>query len=308
MNKPPLLSICIPTYNRAPYLKELLDSIVCQFNDPEIYNHVEIIISDNASEDNTAEMVAEYQKKYKNIRYSRNKENIGAIRNILTVSGLSTGEYLWVFSDDDLHTGESLKTVIEFIKKNTADLIFCNLTGFSEKGAARTPNLLKMNEDIVINNRKELFNFLNTKFYTSIDYYTTLCSNWVLKKEIFDKNYFIFEKFNGPLDVFPLPSLVFYSDMEFRSGAIAQQIILNRGDNESWGRKNKIKNFLYRDKIWKDYYKKIARNNKNYLPKYFIFKIHIKNFLRIKDLIKTLIVQVLRRLKVYDKLRRIIKK
>ncbi len=92
MNKP-LLSICIPTYNRAPYLKELLDSIVCQFDDQEIYNQVEVIISDNASEDNTTEVVAEYQKKYENIRYFRNKENVGAAKNGLILLNLPEGKY-----------------------------------------------------------------------------------------------------------------------------------------------------------------------------------------------------------------------
>ena len=48
MNKP-LLSICIPTYNRSYYLKECLDCIVCQFRDKEVCDQVEIVISDNAS-------------------------------------------------------------------------------------------------------------------------------------------------------------------------------------------------------------------------------------------------------------------
>lgn len=72
-----LLSICIPTHNRAPYLKKCLDSLVCQ---PEFLNGaVEIVISDNASTDNTTELIRYYQNKYDNIVYHRNVKNIGIV-------------------------------------------------------------------------------------------------------------------------------------------------------------------------------------------------------------------------------------
>lgn len=72
-----LLSICIPTYNRAPYLKKCLDSLVCQ---PEfLKGDVEIVISDNASTDDTCTLVTGYQRRYSNITYHRNDHNIGYI-------------------------------------------------------------------------------------------------------------------------------------------------------------------------------------------------------------------------------------
>ena len=72
----PLLSICIPTYNSSEYLAETLDSIVSQFIDEDIFSQVEIIISDNASPDDTTEIVESYQKNYKNILYFRNEANL----------------------------------------------------------------------------------------------------------------------------------------------------------------------------------------------------------------------------------------
>lgn len=72
-----LVSICIPTYNRAPYLKQCLDSLVCQ---PEfLKGDVEIVISDNASTDDTCTLVMDYQKQYANITYHRNSYNVGCI-------------------------------------------------------------------------------------------------------------------------------------------------------------------------------------------------------------------------------------
>lgn len=70
----PLLSICIPTYNRVDYLRNSLESII---NQEEFkLGKVEIIISDNASTDNTKEVAQKYADTYKNIFFYSNEENI----------------------------------------------------------------------------------------------------------------------------------------------------------------------------------------------------------------------------------------
>lgn len=69
-----LLSICIPTYNRCEYLKKTIESIIVQ--DEFKSGQVEIVISDNASTDNTNVMIEQYTSVYDNIKYYRNKENI----------------------------------------------------------------------------------------------------------------------------------------------------------------------------------------------------------------------------------------
>lgn len=69
-----LLSICIPTYNRAEYLKNSIESIIYQ--DEFINKKVEIVIADNASSDNTENIVRNYAKQYDNIIYYKNKKNI----------------------------------------------------------------------------------------------------------------------------------------------------------------------------------------------------------------------------------------
>ena len=59
-----LLSICIPTYNRAEYLKKTLESIVWQRD--FLSKDVEVVISDNCSTDDTASVVAKFVEKYPN--------------------------------------------------------------------------------------------------------------------------------------------------------------------------------------------------------------------------------------------------
>ena len=98
----PILSICIPTYNRADLLKGLLNNIVAQSGDFDFVNKVEIVISDNNSSDQTSSLVAEYQGVYPNIIYSRNEKNLLFDRNVYNVIKMSTGKYCWLLGDDDL--------------------------------------------------------------------------------------------------------------------------------------------------------------------------------------------------------------
>ena len=118
MNNKPLLSICIPTYNRAHYLRECLDNIVCQFKNREVNDQVEIVISDNASEDNTRKVVEEYQKRFSNIRYFKNSQNLGFDRNVDRVISEAKGVFCWTLSDDDYLQNKALKFVIKAIKEN----------------------------------------------------------------------------------------------------------------------------------------------------------------------------------------------
>ena len=65
-----LISVCIPTFNRAKCLKDCLDDIVIQFKDEEVAKKVEVVILDNISKDNTEKIVDEFAQKYSNIKYN----------------------------------------------------------------------------------------------------------------------------------------------------------------------------------------------------------------------------------------------
>jgi abequosyltransferase len=103
----PVLSICIPTYNRCNYLVETLESILLQLTPA-----VEIVISDNASTDDTASAVSDYVKKYDNIRYSCAEKNCGPDANFLRVVSLARGEYCWLLSDDDTIKPGAVETIL----------------------------------------------------------------------------------------------------------------------------------------------------------------------------------------------------
>jgi len=111
----PVLSICIPTYNRAEYLDKSLNSIVSQkeFNSED----VELVISDNSSTDNTEEVVNKYKNRYKNIIYSRNGENIRD-KNFPHVIGIAHGVYRKLFNDTILHNKDSVKAMLDTVNEN----------------------------------------------------------------------------------------------------------------------------------------------------------------------------------------------
>lgn len=106
------LSICIPTYNRAKYLPELLDSILSQSES----NLVEIAISDNASTDNTEELIKAYQERHENIVYLKLDENLGPDRNYFKAVENSSGEYAWLMGSDDKLAEGALALVLHEIE------------------------------------------------------------------------------------------------------------------------------------------------------------------------------------------------
>lgn len=114
------LSICIPTFNRGEYIKSTLDSIIKQCSE-----NVEIVISDNASTDNTDLIVKEYIDKFKNIKYIRQKSNLGADLNFLEVVKCASGEYCWLLGSDDQLVQGALDIALNEITQCN-DIYICN--------------------------------------------------------------------------------------------------------------------------------------------------------------------------------------
>ena len=92
----PKVSIGMPVYNSERYLEEALDSLVSQS-----FEDFELIISDNASTDRTAEICKRYAAKDERIRYVRNRANFGILYNFRQTFRLSSGEFFkWAAADD----------------------------------------------------------------------------------------------------------------------------------------------------------------------------------------------------------------
>jgi len=120
-----LLSICIPTRDRAGYLEKSLQSIVQQefFT---VTGLVEIVISDNCSSDNTFEVCSEFINKYpEKIKYFRNDENLNDLNFELALSR-GSGSFLKIMNDNVVWATGSLEYITNLIKisENVKPLIF----------------------------------------------------------------------------------------------------------------------------------------------------------------------------------------
>ena len=100
----PLVTIAIPTYNRADnYLRHSLNAALNQ-----TYSNIEIIVSDNCSTDNTEILVKSFNDQ--RIRYFKHKKNIGANNNFNFCLDQARGEYFLLFQDDDLIDNDFIET------------------------------------------------------------------------------------------------------------------------------------------------------------------------------------------------------
>lgn len=113
------LTIIVPAYNSAATLASCLDS----FLDPTILDEIEILIVNDGSSDETAEIARTYEKKHSAFRLI-NKENGGHGSVINHASQIAKGKYMKVIDSDDHVT--NLKPFVEALREANADVVFTN--------------------------------------------------------------------------------------------------------------------------------------------------------------------------------------
>jgi glycosyltransferase involved in cell wall biosynthesis len=108
-----LVSVCIPTYNSALFLKETLESIVVQS-----YQNIEIIIGDNASNDSTVEIINDFAEKDDRISFYVNQTNIGYSSNCNKLISLAKGDYIAIYHSDDIYEVDIVQQEVDFLNNN----------------------------------------------------------------------------------------------------------------------------------------------------------------------------------------------
>jgi len=109
----PLLTVVIPTYNRSSRLKKSLNSyLLCDRCD------IEFIVIDNASPDDTHEVINEFLDRDTRIRYIRNSVNIGANRSIFRAFLEAKASLIMILPDDDSYTPGFIELVVNAFSEN----------------------------------------------------------------------------------------------------------------------------------------------------------------------------------------------
>jgi glycosyltransferase involved in cell wall biosynthesis len=106
----PEVTVGIPTFNRAGLLKEAIESVLAQ-----TFSNFCLIVSDNASDDDTPDLVRSYSDR--RIDYVRSERNIGAIGNINRLIALAETEFLVILTDDDVLYPGHLEATLELLNR-----------------------------------------------------------------------------------------------------------------------------------------------------------------------------------------------
>src|SRR5215472_14442872 len=108
--KHPPISIALPVFNGAIYLREALDSICSQ-----TYSAFEVVISDNASTDETPAICREYSRRDTRIKVNRSERFLQQADNVNRAVELCSGEWIKLFCHDDLMRPECLARITQTI-------------------------------------------------------------------------------------------------------------------------------------------------------------------------------------------------
>ena len=155
------VSVLMPVYNEEVYLEKAIKSVLNQS-----FKDYEIIIIDDASNDNTNKIARKFSDAHDNIRllaHKKNKLRSGALNSGLAVA---KGEYICFLDGDDLYVGEKLKDQVMFLDSNPdIDLVYSGMERFYSDGRKESIALLGSNynlRDLMKKNQKDIYRFINS--------------------------------------------------------------------------------------------------------------------------------------------------
>ncbi len=123
------ISIIVPAYNIAPYLRECLDSLINQ-----TYSNLEIILIDDQSTDGTVAICEEYQQKDSRIRFIQSTGKKPHTNRNLGIE-LTTGDYVMFVDGDDVLAETMVMDLYQLIQRDQADIACCLFYRIDEDGS-----------------------------------------------------------------------------------------------------------------------------------------------------------------------------
>lgn len=168
-----LLTIAIPTYNRAELLDLCLAKLSKQIEGCE--EVLELLVSNNNSTDTTQEVVAKYIGMGVPIKYVENAENMGAERNVIQCYTLASSKYLLVIGDDDVLLDGSLQKILNILKGDSYGVVYLSGYGFTADHQKERP-INKTERVLVFDDKKQ--------FIAKVHFFLTFLSGNIVNKEL----------------------------------------------------------------------------------------------------------------------------
>lgn len=152
-----MISVIIPTYNRAKTLKRAIDSVLNQ-----TYSNIEVIIVDDCSTDKTSEVISNYDNK--KIKYYKLEKNLGACAARNKGIQIASGKYIAFQDSDDEWFKEKLEKQIKTLKETNTKVTFCALN-YVQDGKKKGKKIPNRDANEFENMTKELLkeNFISTQ-------------------------------------------------------------------------------------------------------------------------------------------------
>jgi glycosyltransferase involved in cell wall biosynthesis len=172
----PKLCICILTYNRAIELRKELDSILCQINENM---PIEIIIADDASSDNTNDVVVDYMNKYKYMRSIRNTNNVGLDKNLISAISNTDSNYISLFSDDDIVLPGTIHCILDLIEQYNPSMICSSHYAFEGDDYLIKRRVFFPEKNIIFKNGLEFFLYAGLGFLPSLTLKTEYAKEFI---------------------------------------------------------------------------------------------------------------------------------
>ncbi len=186
------LSICIPTYNRSQFLKVCLANLEKQI----ISNQIEVIVIDNASSDNTIDVVTSFESKIPNLKYFKNDINLGYTGNQIKCYEYSTGLYTAFLSDDDVYLDGLVKELLDLISTYDYDFIALNYYSFLYDFRIIKRDNFAPTNDVLFNRAYDILNYPSVGHWSGFIIKSDI-AKINLQKLLNDKRDINYEKFRG---------------------------------------------------------------------------------------------------------------
>lgn len=129
----PLVSVCIPTYNRAKKLERAVYALV-----GGSYKNLEIIISDNASSDETQSVCSALSTSDSRVKYFRHAENQGPTKNFEFARDQAAGKYFLWHGDDDYLDHDYIRTCVDELEREPSLMLASGLAAYHNGDNALT--------------------------------------------------------------------------------------------------------------------------------------------------------------------------
>lgn len=191
MNNLPKVSIIIPCYNQSEYVGEAIESALKQ-----TYENLEIVCINDASTDNSSEVIKSYAEKYKNIVFLDEKTNRGVINARNTAIAASSGEYILPLDADDKIESQYVEKAARVLYNNpNVGIVYCKADFFGRKN-----RLWKLEEfdrkKIIFENQIFNSSLFRKKDFNEIggykDYMKYGCEDWDLWLSFVEKGFEVY--------------------------------------------------------------------------------------------------------------------